>query len=171
MVVSAGMDEGDLIAQGTYQLSPDATTPSLTADLIELSHEMLAEILPKYTDGSIAPYPQDTSRPATYSRKLTKKDSMLDWHKPAANLEREIRAFLGWPKSRLSAHGLDLVVTKAHVVNASGEPGKTGIIGRKPVVYSSEGALALDRLKPAGKKEMTGEAFLAGYQQQFLGSS
>jgi methionyl-tRNA formyltransferase len=170
MILVPAMDEGPLIAQGIYQLTPDITTPSLTDDLVELSYEMLAEILPKYVDGSIGPYSQDDSRPPTYSRKLTKDDGILDWHKPAVELEREVRAFLEWPKSRATVNGLELVIAKAHVVEANGRPAKTAIIDKLPVVYTANQALAIDTLKPAGKKEMTGEAFLAGYRQLFLGS-
>jgi methionyl-tRNA formyltransferase len=170
MILVEGMDEGPLIAQGPYQLGDDSTTPGLTADLVELSYEMLAEILPKYVDGSIAPYLQDDSKPITYSRKLTKEDSILDWQRPAVQLEREIRAYLEWPKSRAIVKGLDIVITKAHVVDATGEPGDTAVIDKKPAIYTASQALVLDTLKPAGKKEMTGEAFLAGYKSQFLGN-
>ncbi|HET8671518.1 MAG TPA: methionyl-tRNA formyltransferase [Candidatus Saccharimonadales bacterium] len=168
MILVASMDEGPLIAQGMYRLTPESTTPSLTADLIELSYEMLKEILPKYVDGAIAPYPQDNSKSVTYSRKLTKEDGVLDWHKPAIHLEREIRAFLDWPKSHTTIKGIDMVITKAHVVKATGKAGQTAIIDRNPVVYAGKEALAIDMLKPTGKKEMTGEAFLAGYKKQFL---
>lgn len=168
MLLVASMDEGPLIAQGTYQITPETTTPSLTDDLVELSYEMLAEILPRYIAGDIAPYPQDDSKAPTYSRKLSKEDSIVDWSKSAEQIEREVRAFAGWPKTRTVFGDLDIVITQAHVINAAGTAGKTDIIDKMPVVYCGNGALALDKLKPAGKKEMTGEAFLAGYKKLFL---
>ncbi|HSD56034.1 MAG TPA: methionyl-tRNA formyltransferase [Candidatus Saccharimonadales bacterium] len=169
MMLVAGMDEGPLIAQGPYQLTEDTTTPSLTEDLIELSYEMLVEILPKYVDGSIAPYAQDEDMPVTYSRKLSKDDSIVDWQKPAEQIEREVRAFAGWPKTRATLGKIELVITGAKVVDGSGTPGATTVIDRLPVVFCGKSALALTMVKPAGKKEMTGEAFLAGYKNQFLG--
>lgn len=171
MMLVAGMDEGPLLAQGTYDLPATITTPELTDDLIELSYKMLDEVLPQYVAGQIAEYPQDPTTEATYSRKLSKEDSILDWHKPAAVLEREIRAFAGWPKSRASFADLDVVVTKAHVVDQSGTPGGTTVYNKQPLVYCKNQALVIDRLKPAGKKEMTGEAFLAGYKSVFLEQS
>ncbi len=169
MLLVAGMDEGPLLAQGTYKLAADYTTPQLTDDLIDLSYQMLDEVLPRYLSGEIAPYPQDTSREATYSRKLSKNDSILDWSKPATQLEREVRAFAGWPKSRATFGALEVVVTKSHVVAADGAPGTTAILNKLPVVHCGEQGLALDVVKPAGKKEMTGESFLAGYKHHFLG--
>jgi methionyl-tRNA formyltransferase len=168
MMLVAGMDEGPLLAQGTYELSPTATTPSLTDDLVDLSYQMLAEVLPRYVSGDILPCAQDPTIEPTYSRKLSKEDSNLDWSKPAEQLEREVRAFVGWPKSRTVLGGLEIVITEAHVIDQQGEPGKPSIMDKLPIIYANGNALAIDRLKPAGKKEMTGEAFLAGYKKLFL---
>ncbi|MEK7153280.1 MAG: methionyl-tRNA formyltransferase, partial [Patescibacteria group bacterium] len=136
--------------------------------LIEISNAMLIEVLPKYVTGDIAAYPQNPAVEPTYSRKLSKEDGRIDWGKPAEQIEREIRAFAGWPKSYTTTHGIEIALTKAHILDAHGKPGATTTINKKPVIYAGEQALAIDRLKPAGKKEMTGEAFLAGYGKQFL---
>lgn len=175
MLLVQAMDEGPLLAQGIYDIKPGETTSSLTEYLIVLSAALLEQALPKYLSGEIVPRTQEeTARmlhkqpQVSYSRKLTKEDGELDWSKPAEVLEREVRAFSDWPKSRGRVGSLDVIVTKSHVVNAKGTPGKTTTIDRLPVVYCGENALALDRLKPAGKQEMTGEGFLAGYKQQFL---
>jgi methionyl-tRNA formyltransferase len=166
----AGMDEGPLLAQSPYELSATITTPELTDDLVDLSYQMLAEVLPGYVAGDIAPYPQDESREPTYSRKLSKDDSIVDWHKPAEQIEREVRAFAGWPKTKATFGNLEVVITKSHVVDQSGDAGKIAIIEKQPAVYCGQKTLVLDTVKPAGKKEMTGESFLAGYKQIFLNS-
>lgn len=168
MLLVAAMDEGPLLGQGLYDLTPQTTTPGLSQDLVELSYHMLCEIVPGYVGGTIAEYPQDPTTEATYSRKLTKEDSLIDWQKPADRIEREIRAFMEWPKSRTIVGDLSLVITQAHVAPKSGTPGGTAVLEKKPAFYTANGALVIDRLKPAGKQEMTGEAFLAGYKKQFL---
>ncbi len=173
MLLTAGMDEGPLLAQADYDISPKTTTPSLTGDLIDLSDRALKEILPLYRQGIALPADQlaitmsDKSEP-TYSRKLTKDDGNIDWHKPAEVIEREIRAYLDWPKSRTTFGKLEIVITSAEVINQSGVAGRTTIYNKQPAVYCSKGALVLTTVKPAGKKEMTGEAFLAGYKSLFL---
>jgi methionyl-tRNA formyltransferase len=168
MMLVAGMDEGPLLSQGSYDLDKETTTPSLTDDLIDLSYQMLVEILPRYMAGDIAPFDQDESKGVTYSRKLSKEDSIVDWTKPADQIEREVRAFTGWPKTRATFAGLELVLTKTHVIDMAGTPGHTTVVGKLPVVFCGQQALALDMVKPAGKKEMTGEGFLAGYKSVFL---
>lgn len=167
MLLVVAMDEGPLLSYGECELPKDITTPELTEDLIKLSYAQLDSVIPAYCQGSLKSTPQSiTGREVSYSRKLTKDDGIIDWAKPAAQIEREIRAFIEWPKSRTQLGTTEVIITKAHAIAGSGEAGKLAVIDKTPVVYCGEQALALDRLKPAGKQEMTGQAFLAGYGKQ-----
>jgi methionyl-tRNA formyltransferase len=165
MMLVEAMDEGPLLGYGVYGLSETVTTPELTAGLIELSDTLLTTIVPDYMEGLIAPQPQTAEIEATYSRKLSKDDSIINWQKPAENIEREIRAFIEWPKSRSTIANREVVITKAHVIDLSGVPGTFNIYDKQLIAYCGDKALVIDSLKPAGKQEMTGQSFLAGYKQ------
>ena len=174
MLINDKMDEGPLLAQATYDIEENETTPSLTEQLIDLSNQTLQHVLPPYLRGEIKPASQEaasiaTPKEPTYSRKLTKEDGVIDWRKPAELIEREIRAFIDWPKSRTTLGGVDVIITKAHMqAEAMGnQPGEIVVRGKDLIVGTGAGSLAIDRLKPAGKKEMTAEAFLAGYRHKF----
>ncbi len=167
MLLVKAMDEGPLLAQVACELPNDITTPELTEKLIHVSYEALKRTIPLYVSGNLKPYPQPDAA-ASYSRRLSKDDGLIDWQKLATTLEREVRAFSGWPKSRTSFGNLEVTITKAHPIKISGNPGSTTIHNGRPVVYCGEDALMIDRLKPSGKKEMPGEAFLAGYKNIFL---
>jgi methionyl-tRNA formyltransferase len=175
MLLTAGMDEGPLLGQADYEIATGSTITTLTADLIELSNQQLKILLPLYIEGQAVPADQLTatisnSTVPTYSRKLTKADGAIDWGKSAEVLEREVRAYLEWPKSRANFGGLEVVITEAHVIQHNNAPGSREIIDKMAVVNCAEKALAIDKLKPAGKQEMTGQAFLAGYKNIFLGN-
>ncbi|MGF7229001.1 MAG: methionyl-tRNA formyltransferase [Candidatus Saccharibacteria bacterium] len=165
MMLVAAMDEGPLLGYGVFGLSPTITTPELTDELVKLSHALLVGIVPDYIEGHIIAQPQTTEIEPTYSRKLTKEDGIINWVKPAENIEREIRGFIEWPKSRATIAERDVVITKAHVVNLDGPTGTFAIHEKQLVAYCGEKALVIDSLKPAGKQEMTGQSFLAGYKQ------
>jgi methionyl-tRNA formyltransferase len=168
MLLVEAMDEGPLLAFGEYSLTSDITTPELTTALVGLSHALIGNMLPKYLAGEVEPMAQAiTGRKVSYSRKLVKDDGLIDWSKPAEEIEREIRAFIEWPKSRTSFDTLEVAITKAKVLDAAGKAGERTIINKRPVIYCGHEALLIERLKPAGKKEMTGEAFLAGYRRLF----
>ena len=102
MLLVEAMDEGPLLAVGEVDLPKNITTPELTKDLIDLSFALLKDALPKYVGGNLLGSPQERianvvgySSVPSYSRKLTKEDSILDWGKPAIQLEREVTSIFG----------------------------------------------------------------------------
>ena len=164
MLVAEALDEGPILAQEKLLIKPESTTPSLTNELIELSHKMLVAYLSKYVAGQIKPVPQ--SGKPTYSRKLAKNDGLIDWNKPAERIEREIRAFIEWPRSRTKLGQVDVIITKAHAVGTNHpdlKPGDIIIEQGIIIVECSKGYLCIDKLQPTGKKEMSAKEFLAGY--------
>ena len=173
MLIVEKMDEGPILSCGVQDLSDIVTTPELTDTLIHLSDALLRDVLPEYLEGKIEGVPQEqaaalinqTTEPS-YSRKLTKADGIIDWQKPAVQLEREIRAFTGWPQSRTELAGKEVVITQAHVVDQTLKPGQTLVEAKQLIIGTGEQSLAIDKLKPAGKAEMTVEGFLAGYKNK-----
>lgn len=168
MLIDTGMDTGKLLAQAPLSIGKDETTPTLTEKLIPLSDQLLQETIPLYLQGKILPHEQPDQDSATYSRKLTKSDGVLDFTKPAEQLEREIRAFIDWPKSRTQIAGKDVIVLAATVDKKySGQPGTVCKTEDKKIgIQTNDGALIIEALKPAGKNAMSSEAFLAGYGSQ-----
>lgn len=163
MLIDEKMDTGKLITQKTLHIRPDATTPDLTKELIKLSNTLLLEYLPRYIAGRVKPRNQPHPDRATYTRKLTKEDGLINWSLPAQQIERQIRAFLGWPKSRTTLFGKDVIVTKARVSKQSGKPGECSVIDGELMVHTGQGSLIIERLKPAGKGEMSTAEFIRGY--------
>lgn len=166
MLIVEKLDEGRLLAQRALPIAKDVTTPTLTNQLIELSHQLLIETLPHYMSGQLRPYPQPDLEP-TYSRKLTKEDGQIDWTKSAEQLEREVRAYAGWPRSRTVLGQHKILITGAHVAKSedSAEPGTIWRSDDRQLgVHTAAGILVIDSLIPAGKKAMSAAAFLAGYK-------
>jgi methionyl-tRNA formyltransferase len=163
MLIVQKLDEGPILTQQSQSLAPNITTPVLTNQLIELSDTLLKGTLPAYMTGSIKPQPQPTEG-ATYSSKLSKEDGVIDWHKPAIEIERQIRAFIEWPKSRTTIGDRDVVITAAHVIDGNGTPGVIWLEDRQLGMHTTEGVLVIDQLIPAGKKPMSGSDFLLGYK-------
>lgn len=168
MLLVEAMDEGPLLAYGEYELPLDITTPLLSEHLINFSDALLGEILPDYLSGKVTTAVDQsvTGRSISYSRKLTKQDGMLDWEKPAEVLEREIRAYIGWPGSQTTLAGKPVIVTKAHLSDKTGKIGKISVENKQLQIFCETGSLIIDRLKPAGKQEMTATEFISGYGKE-----
>lgn len=163
MMIDEGMDTGKLLTYRTLHIAPGETGPSLTARLISLSDELLTEFIPRYVAGELRPKNQPHPTRATYSRKITKRDGVIDWSQPAEQIERNIRAYLDWPGSRTTLGDIEVIITSAHVVHQQGKPGQHLVSGKQLTIFASNNALAVTSLKPAGKKDMPTAAFLAGY--------
>lgn len=163
MTIDAGLDTGKILVTKSLPIKTDETAPELTERLIDLSDQLLVDYLPRYIRGEVKPRQQSHPDRATYSRKLTKDDSVLDWSKPAKQLEREVRAFIEWPRSITTLGGKEVIITKTHVESGNGQPGTIWRHGKQLGIYTATDILAIDKLKPAGKSEMSATAFLAGY--------
>lgn len=163
MQLAAKMDAGPVYAQQVVPLRGNETKQILAGQLLELGKNMLLEHLPSILDGSLKPKAQDDLE-ATYDKLIYKADGKLDFTKPAEQLERQIRAYAGWPKSYAVLGATETIVTRSHVSNVTGNPGTLFLDDKQLGIHCSEGTLMIDNLVPLGKKEMSAAAFLAGYK-------
>jgi methionyl-tRNA formyltransferase len=166
MKMDAGLDTGPMLSQQSIPIFPDDTGGSLFEKLSALGGELLLETLPRYLSGELQPQPQPAEG-VTYAGMIKKEDGLRDFTRPAAELERKIRAFHPWPGTFMPWNGAPLKIHKAHVTMSEVEGGKTEtgkhiIVGGLPGVGTAEGIIVFDELQPAGKKSMPGKAFLTG---------
>ncbi len=96
MNMDAGMDTGNILAQREVLLDPDIHTHELMDVLASVGAELLAETLPRYLDGRIAPVKQDDSL-AVMSPPIRKEQGQIDWNKSAFEIHNLIRALSTWP--------------------------------------------------------------------------
>lgn len=162
MKLVKAMDAGPVYGQTRVELKGNESKQELADKLGMIGSEMLVELLPKILAGEIEASSQQESS-ATYDRLISKADGILDWNKPAVILDREVRAYFGWPGSKTILAGKDVVITKSHVVETSGVPGSMQATKKDLVVVAGKNGLSIDRVKPSGKPEMDIQSFLAGY--------
>lgn len=162
MKMDTGVDTGPILAQRAIPIAPDETGGSLFEKLAHLGAELLLETLPRYVSGKIVPQPQPEEG-ITYAPMLKKEDGLLDFTQPAAALERRVRAMNPWPGAYFEWRGAPLKVLRAHVGEApSPGPGRRLTVEGRPALGCGEGILILEEVQPAGKRPMSGKAFLAG---------
>ncbi|HEX5455867.1 MAG TPA: methionyl-tRNA formyltransferase [Candidatus Saccharimonadales bacterium] len=166
MLLSEDMDKGPVLAQKKIGLSGHETKQYLADNLLQTGSELLINCLESIFSGEgLEPVPQaDTG--ATYTRKIKKEDGVIDWDKPAKAIEKEIRAYAGWPKSRTQLASVDSIITAAEVSDESGKPGDYKVEGKSLSVFAGKGSLIIKRIQPAGKREMSTDEFLRGYAQR-----
>lgn len=154
MALTAGLDEGPLYAQKKIKVPADTDGPAFSRYLAAAGADLLIDTLPGVLNGSIEPKAQDNSM-ATYTKLLKKEDGHINWHRPAIQLERQVRAFLAWPRSRAKVFGHEIIITKARVAKNQTD----GAL----VMKANPGYLEILQLIAPSGKQMSGGDFKRGY--------
>jgi methionyl-tRNA formyltransferase len=164
MLMDAGLDTGPILTQASEPIRPDDTGASLTERLAERGAELLVETAPAWLAGRLTPRPQDDAQ-ATMTRLVRKEDGAIDWRRPAAFIERQVRAYHPWPGAyTVDASGERLVIRAARALpDATGlEPGQGGRHAGRAVVGTGAGALEPRLVQPAGRRPMPYADYLHG---------
>ena len=161
MKMDQGVDTGGAISQRAIPIEVEDTGGMLVDKLSLLGAELLSETLPRYLSGELTLQAQDDSK-ATFAPMLKKEDGRLDFTRPADELARRVRAFNPRPGAFFEWNGEILKVHLAHAEMGKAVVGQRLPYEGRPAVGSGSGVLILDEVQPAGKKSMSGKAFLAG---------
>ena len=157
MQLSAAMDAGPIYAQRIIPLDHTETKPALYATLSRIGNQLLIDTLPDILSGALTPTPQNDAD-ATYCSLLSKQDGLLDpADLTAVQAEARVRAFLGFPRTRLPLgdQTLIIIITRAHVSKTAETP--------LSVQFSDGNYLTPAELIAPSGKTMTAEAFLRGH--------
>jgi methionyl-tRNA formyltransferase len=156
MKLVAEMDAGPVYAQESLELNGTETKHQLADTLLNMGCELLMENLADILSGKLEPKVQDETE-ATYTRMLSKDDGLLDFTEAADAIERKIRAYLGFPRTRAMIFDKDLVITAGRVA-ASPNDGHL-------VMTCQPGYLEiLELIGPSGRS-MSGADFIRGYKK------
>ena len=163
MKMDEGLDTGPILKSSTIPLLGEERTVPLTDRLFSLGGELLAEMLPSYVVGGVTPSPQP-DQGVTYTPRMTKAESLIDWSEPAFLIERKVRAYDPWPGTAAVWDGRRLAINGA-VVHSEEEGlsvGEVGVRGDAVLVGTGQGALGLLRVKMEGRPEVGIGDFLRG---------
>jgi len=149
------MDAGPVYAQKAVELRGNETKQELYERLAKLGAEMLVETLPSIVSGELIAIEQDEAK-ATYCQKLDKSMTWLEVRSTGAQeAYNRVRAFDGYPKSKIEISGVSCVLN---------EVGVAGMRQTEADLKCADGNyLVVKRLTPEGAKEMGVVDFMNGY--------
>lgn len=163
MRMSEDLDSGAIVLQERMPVPSAATAASLEDALAGLGARLIVQALDGLDRGRLEPVPQPADG-VTWAAKLTRAEGRLDWHRPAAELERRVRAFAPQPGAWFTHDGERIKVLAAAIAPAEGE-GRPGVVlDDRLTVACGEDALRLLELQRAGRAAMSAAAFLRGYE-------
>lgn len=160
MAMDEGLDTGPVLLVRRTPIGPGTTGGELHDRLAQIAAEAAVTALAGLEDGSLEPASQPEAG-VTWATKIAREDSRLDWTRPAAELERRVRAFAPRPGARFAFRGESIRVEAAVVEGGSGPPGR--VLDDGAAVACGEGVLRLLRLQRPGRSAMEAAAFLRGF--------
>lgn len=163
MRMDAGLDTGPILAQRAIEIAPDDDAGSLHDRLAALGAEMIVAELGALASGRSEARVQPNEG-VTYAHKLDKRETMLNWSRTAAELERAVRAFRPSPGAQARLNGETLKIWHASVVARRGQPGVVLEADGNGIVVACGGdALAIAELQRAGARRMSVGELLRGW--------
>lgn len=174
--LSEKMDAGPLVAQGEFMVDELYTSQTLGEILFKEGALMLLDVLPEYLARKLTPVAQDETK-ASYTALIEKKDGLIDWSQDAQIIERKIRAFIPWPVAYtyMNHRGAirRLQIMEADIIKnltIKKAPGNLETASQELLVHTGKGILRITKLRPEGKREMSGEEFMRGYDVETFSS-
>lgn len=167
MQMEAGLDTGPMLLKVETPIYDHDTGASLHDRLAALGSQAVVNAVSRIAQTGLQGEVQDDAL-ATYAHKLDKSESLLDWRRPAIELDRRIRAFFPWPGCHTTLDGAAVKVLEAAVGVGSGQPGQILEASREGLtVACGDGALILTRLQLAGGKPLAFSDLFNSRREQF----
>jgi methionyl-tRNA formyltransferase len=165
MQIDAGLDTGDMLLKAPADIEPDETAPELSARLAPLGAQLLLRAIEQISDGTVRREKQNDAE-ATSAPILKKEDGLVDWSRSANQIYNRLRGFTPWPGAYTSFRGQPFVVLRAKPVEGGAIPAGVMRAEKRRLFVGCGGdtLLELFEIQLAGKKRISAEAFLNGYE-------
>lgn len=171
MYMDVGIDTGDMIMKEEVIIEPKETAGSLNDKLAGCGGNLLLKALKAIELGTAAREKQNDDE-STYVKMLDKSLGHIDFTHSAIEIERLIRGLNPWPSAYSFLDGKSFKIWDASVQlededltdNNIEKPGEILEVTKDAIiVQTGKGRLMLHEVQLEGKKRMTVDAFIRGF--------
>lgn len=164
MQMDEGLDTGPVFSTVVEPIGEDDTTGTLEQKLSVKGADALLDLLDRIDE--VEPQVQNENE-ATNARKLTPKDSRIDWSLPPHIIVRRIRAFDPRPGAWTMLAGKRLKLWRAMAADVSTplpDPGTVIATAPDLLVSTGGGAIALQVVQPESGSRLSAAEFVRGHR-------
>lgn len=155
MQMEAGLDTGPVLLREAVEIGPQETTAELHDRLSVLGARMIVQAL-----GALPmPAEPQAAEGVTYAAKIDKAEARIDWTRPAAEVDRQIRGLSPFPGAWIEVAGERVKLLRSRLVPGTGVPGQ--VLGGFTIACGS-GAVEVLEAQREGKRPMPAGEVLKG---------
>ena len=156
MQMEAGLDTGPVLSRAVAEIGATETAGQLHDRLAELGAREIVSALAALD--RLVPLPQPEAG-VTYAAKIDKAEARVDWTRPAAEVDRQIRGLSPFPGAWCQVAGERLKLLRSQVVAGDGPAG--AVLGGFTIACG-EGAVAILEAQREGRRPMPAAEILRG---------
>lgn len=120
MQMEAGLDTGPVLAEARTAIGPEDTTAALHDRLAEMGAALIVETLHRLP----LPARPQPAEGVTYAHKIDKAEARIDWSRPAAAVDRQIRGLSPFPGAWCLVGDERVKLLRSRLAAGSGVPGQ-----------------------------------------------
>ncbi|SFB07549.1 methionyl-tRNA formyltransferase [Poseidonocella pacifica] len=157
MQMEAGLDTGPVLLREAVSIGRTETTGHLHDRLSDLGAKLIVDALDRLSELDAVPQPTDG---VTYAAKIDKAEAQVDWSRPAAEVDAQIRALSPFPGAWIMRDGQRIKLLGSELAEGRGAPGE--VLDDNMLVACGEGAVRMSHLQREGRGPQSAEEFLRG---------
>ncbi|MEO9869123.1 methionyl-tRNA formyltransferase [Ekhidna sp.] len=161
------IDTGEIIYQEKESIKEDDNVGSLYIRLMNKGAELVLKTVRAIENDDYPQIPQNTDQDLKSAPKIFKEDCKIDWHKSSNHIRNFVRGLSPYPAAWTEFEGKNLKIYQVEPSsnNINKDIGAFESDGKSYLKMKTEdGTLDIQDLQLEGKKRMTIQDFLRGYQ-------
>lgn len=157
------LDAGKMYAKKECPILDTDTATDVFARLSLIGRDLLLEVIEDIYEGKLVGENQ-AEELATYAPNLMVSEELIDFHKSAFYVVRQIHGLSLEPGATLKVGDLSLKVFKAHMVADTSDyvPGTILSLRKQVLIKALDGAVSIDEILVPGKKMLQAKDFVNG---------
>ena len=168
MKMNEKMDAGEIILKKECSIGLDDTFVDVENKLIDISCELITQVLSDYNQEKYLSVPQNHSM-ATFAPKIDLKECQINWDEEALDIHNKIRALSpkpgAWSFVKIDEEIFRIKIIASKVVSNSAAPGV--VIQKNPLIVGCKNqGILIQKVQPEGRKIMDSKSWVNGINKK-----
>ena len=160
------LDAGPSLATEALLIGPNETSAELERRLAAIGGPLLVQTVDRLAAGPVPETPQPEDG-VTYAERLDRRDSRVDWNRPASAVHDHIRGVQPWPLAAVILNGKRVLLTRSETLASAPQPaaapGTIVGVSRDGIdIQAADGCVRITGIQPEGRPAMSVRDFLNG---------